>query len=1237
MFLVRPNEKSIISTPPSLALTLLKPTFFDVDNDGDFDMFVGTETGKISFYENKGDKNHFSFNYESGSLNPLDTIQLNGGYSSPFFVDIDGDGDKDLFSLFVFGIYYYKNIGSNTIPYFKLQADSLNPMDSLNTYVGSNSASPYFVDIDNDNDYDLFVGNYNGTINFFKNIGTINNPIFSCQKGANNPLNGVDVSTFNSFPTFVDIDNDGDFDAFIGNYGGVIYYYKNIGTKSSPVFTLQQNYLNPFNNINNGTYSALTFIDIDNDGDPDAFAGGNDGIINYYENIGDKNSPSFFQQNNCSNPFTKDFYVSFSTFVDIDNDGDLDCFKNTAGNIRYYKNEGTPSVPNFILQSDDQNPFYQTFLTGVSNSLSFVDIDNDGDMDAFAGYYGNIKYFKNEGTLNVAKFTLQNNSSNLFNGITIGTECYLSFVDIDNDSDLDAFIGTYLNGIEFYENTGNQSTPVFVSKTGTTNPFDSITIGNSLTPSFIDIDDDGDQDAFVGESWGNVYYFENIGTSSIPSFVLHNDSINPLYGLDYGEYSFPSFTDLDNDGDWDIFIAEGNNYLNYLVNIGTNKSPSFINADNVLNPLGSNISGNNPLFADLDNDGDLDAVMSGHKANLEALNYYKNTGSKTNPIFQLQSDSLDPFKAIWFSGYGSLVDIDNDSDYDFFMCGGYGPVYYLRNEGSSQNPIFILHVDSLNPFDNVGYITEGKPTFVDIDDDGDMDAFFGNYYGLIRFFKNTGTKNAPSFIEQTSTLNLFNSISVGYESTPKFFDIDDDGDKDAFIGEYDGNINFFENTGTNTNPVFILQDDSINPLREITETEGVAEFVDIDGDGDIDIFTGKNGQLADYDIHFYRNEAIFNNISIKSTNTSLICKDMLITLSGEGAYNYSWTPEIKNDIPFTIDSTTTFQLIGESGNGCKDTSQITIKVDSLISPIVIANTSVSTVCEGAQVVLYGSGANKYCWTNNISDSIAFIPQSTAIYQVTGTDVNGCSDTNQILITVISHDTLSAYSSSSAICKGDSVLLYGTGMESYNWDNGVIDSLFFIPTTTTAYTVVGTDTKGCQDSSQITIQVNIPPTLTKYVKNASQGNNGSINLTVSGGQSPYQYDWDNDGVGDNDDKEDLYSINAGIYTVIVTDANGCSVTLSVTVENTSSINETTKSENNLLAFPNPVNNILNVEVNNHEQIQNLQLYNCVGNLVYSSIINQGKYQIETDKLSNGIYLLKVQTSDKVLSSQINIEH
>ena len=107
-----------------------------------------------------------------------------------------------------------------------------NPLNAVS--VGSYS-SVAFVDIDGDGDHDVFVGADDGSTHFLENIGTGNSPVFTEMTGATNPLNGVNVGA-RSAPAFVDIDGDGDCDVFLGATDGTLHVYRNTGTPASSRF-----------------------------------------------------------------------------------------------------------------------------------------------------------------------------------------------------------------------------------------------------------------------------------------------------------------------------------------------------------------------------------------------------------------------------------------------------------------------------------------------------------------------------------------------------------------------------------------------------------------------------------------------------------------------------------------------------------------------------------------------------------------------------------------------------------------------------------------------------------------------------------------------------------------------------------------------------------------------------------------------------------------------------------------
>jgi hypothetical protein len=282
---------------------------------------------------------------------------------------------------------------------------------------------------------------------------------YTLQAPGSNPFNGVDVG-IRSSPAFVDIDNDGDRDAFIGTSTGSIVYYKNTGTATAPVFTLQAGVANPFNGVTVAQNATPDFVDIDNDGDKDVFIGDFNGRISYYKNTGSITVPAFTIQTGGSNPLNSvglpgPAYVSEPAFVDIDNDGDQDVFITTFyNNCLYYKNTGNVTTPVFTLQAGAANPFNGMTFGGAGSSPAFLDVDVDGDKDAFFGVgNGAIFYFKNTGSVTAPVFAQQTSTNNPFNGVDIGSYASIGIVNIDGDADLDVLIGESGGTIIFYRNT----------------------------------------------------------------------------------------------------------------------------------------------------------------------------------------------------------------------------------------------------------------------------------------------------------------------------------------------------------------------------------------------------------------------------------------------------------------------------------------------------------------------------------------------------------------------------------------------------------------------------------------------------------------------------------------------------------------------------------------------------------------------------------------------------------------
>jgi len=266
-----------------------------------------------------------------------------------------------------------------------------------------------------------------------------------------------------------------------------------------------------------------------------------------------------------------------------------------------------------------------------------------------------------------------------------------------------------------------------------------------------------------------------------------------------------------------------------------------------------------PGFGDIDGDGDLDAFVggTGRYGNDDMVFFFENTGTVNSPAFTKINGKNSPTWG-FDVGYVStpvLADIDGDGDLDAFFGERYGKIYFSENTGTATNPNFqpISRDDSNNPLNGVGVgYHSSVPAFADIDGDGDLDAFIGGYDDIL-FYKNLGTATAPDFVAREAE-NPFAGVSLGTYNAPTFFDIDGDGDLEAFVGNngygtyYGGVINYYE---LNANGQFVEKVDN-NPFRNFVPEENgenlapVVAIADFDGDGTLEALVGSDEGSVTY-------------------------------------------------------------------------------------------------------------------------------------------------------------------------------------------------------------------------------------------------------------------------------------------------------------------------------------------------------------------------------------------------------
>lgn len=562
-------------------------------------------------------------------------------------------------------------------------------------------------------------------------------------------------------------------------------------------------------------------------------------------------------------------------FVDIDGDMDKDLFivdhdNNGVPQINFYRNEGTPTSPDFHLRSSPYN------LPSLTFWFLFVDITGDGLNDLFTddGSTG-MNYYMNQGTPQAPQFVLIEASmrDSVGNPINAGSYSVPAFADIDGDDRIDFFSGNIIGSLNFYRNIGTPSNPLFrfitdfwedlfVISGGTCCP--SFSVSQNVDPRgtrfgkvlhganaifFSDIDNDNDFDLFWGDLFHTgLFFFRNQGTPQNPVMVLvdtcfpSNDPVCTLGG------NQPGLVDIDSDGDRDFFVGVGvvsgaivqrHGFLFYE-NVGTPSSPSFVKRTEDYLSLVDVGREAHPKFADIDADGKSDMFVGTTNGEIW---YFRNTGTLQSPSFQLVDTSFAGISG-GYTYASAFVDIDADGDYDLFLGLFNGTMRYYQNDGTPSIPQF---VQVPSPVDTINVTYNNAPTFIDIDNDGDFDLFVGGNNGRLRFYRNTGS--AANFVPMLESAT-YQDIIAGQNSRPYFVDINGDGDVDLFIGTSEGRVEFFENIGTPQNAQFLRITNhyaNTDPMQEAAPV-----FVDIDGDGDVDLFVGT----LTGGIHLYRNDFI---------------------------------------------------------------------------------------------------------------------------------------------------------------------------------------------------------------------------------------------------------------------------------------------------------------------------------------------------------------------------------------------
>ena len=274
------------------------PASGDLDGDELADLVIGSEDGKLYYYHNLGTRTYNTVTPAGASLGRTTLLEYAGvretmpvfegkfevfaeidvgGFSAPVLVDLDSDGYLELVVGCMDGsIHYYDNLGTVEEPMW-VEDPTVFEGIGVSAY-----SSPGLADLDGDSDFDLVVGVEDGTLRYYENVGTVYEPVWASEV-----IMLVSVSG-RSAPTFADLNGDDLLDLIIGSEDGTLYYYENVGTAAEPAWFEN---IEVFKELDVGGLSHPAFVYLSEL--LTLIVGAGDGYVYYVKNLGTSEDPDY--------------------------------------------------------------------------------------------------------------------------------------------------------------------------------------------------------------------------------------------------------------------------------------------------------------------------------------------------------------------------------------------------------------------------------------------------------------------------------------------------------------------------------------------------------------------------------------------------------------------------------------------------------------------------------------------------------------------------------------------------------------------------------------------------------------------------------------------------------------------------------------------------------------------------------------------------------------------------------
>lgn len=665
-----------------------------------------------------------------------------------------------------------------------------------------------------------------------------------------------------------DYNCDGKLDLITGVRGSSVRVYENV---SNSTIGLQFNYVGVIQslyygssislNINPGGSNLPAIGDMNNDGDIDfIFFDQRGAQMEYHRNVSVENNGTcgllFEQRSECWGDFTESglsstIYLNYCRFGNTIPNAE----SNNGGSVR---NLGSKA------EATDKRSSKH-----AGSSVSMIELGTDSNKDLIVGDVGGnflTALYNND---SIAPFI----NSNIFQkdttfpsyDIPVDLPVFPApyFLDVNNDQKKDMIVSTnsndylarsrYSKNVLYYENTGTTEN-LFQYRQNDFLQEEVIDLGRGAYPCFVDYNNDGLADLIVGNDGyldtsqnlivGQLALFENIGTASQAEYDLVDRDYGGLSGIPLDlttngpqRFLVPAAGDLDGDGDDDLIIGDDDGRVHFFKDVsatGSNATYVLQNAAfqgiNVYNRAA-------PALVDVDQDNLLDLVIGSNLGNLE---YHKNTGSATQPIFNLEVQSI-----TWQNSNILRYQLRGNPDLSSFQIGQVLDVNDALNGdnnalqtisaiNNSQNYLDLIHPTTNSNIDdevnstavidysikNWGNVRlaqyfngDGNSTpFLYRNVQNELQMIIGSRNGYLYFFNQIDSNiNSGSFNLVDS---IYTSNKYGANSAVSAADLNQDSYIDLAVGNEAGGFAILEGSATTSlDDLFVGRKDNEEKLR----------------------------------------------------------------------------------------------------------------------------------------------------------------------------------------------------------------------------------------------------------------------------------------------------------------------------------------------------------------------------------------------------------------------------------------